>query len=339
MPSMFDFPTSQELRQIEQELLPRFTDTRDILQFFPIETADAPMLAWEQRDDYFGLQQLRGYNNPAFRVQMIDHKSYLMHPGVYGDFIPIDEAQLTMRRQVGTYATPINVNDLVRENQELLLERRLDRIESILWTLVSTGTFSVANSVGGISYGDSFPIRQYTAPVSWATWATAKPLMDMRQAQLASRGYSVDFGRTARAFVNRTTFNNLISNTNAVDLYGRRVAGLATVNNINDVNQILMGEDLPPLTIYEKGYKDNQGKFTLFVPDNKVVIIGKRPGNVAIGNYRMTRNANNPNMEPGAYTFVSDNSGRDVPRTLQVNDGHNGGPVIYYPSAILIINV
>jgi hypothetical protein len=52
----------------------------------------------------------------------------------------------------------------------------------------------------------------------------------------------------------------------------------------------------------------------------------------------MTRNANNPGAAPGAYQKVVDNTD-DVPRTVIVHDGHNGGPVVYYPSAICVMTV
>jgi hypothetical protein len=49
----------------------------------------------------------------------------------------------------------------------------------------------------------------------------------------------------------------------------------------------------------------------------------------------MTRNANNPNMKPGAYMKVFDRGEATVPRSIDVHDGHNGGPCIYYPSALV----
>ena len=53
----------------------------------------------------------------------------------------------------------------------------------------------------------------------------------------------------------------------------------------------------------------------------------------------MIRNANNPDMAPGAYMKVIDNGERAVPRSIQVHDGWNGGIEFFYPSAIQILTV
>jgi hypothetical protein len=49
----------------------------------------------------------------------------------------------------------------------------------------------------------------------------------------------------------------------------------------------------------------------------------------------MTRNVNNANSAPGPYTKVIDRGELQVPRTIEVHDGHNGGPAIFYPSAVI----
>jgi hypothetical protein len=53
----------------------------------------------------------------------------------------------------------------------------------------------------------------------------------------------------------------------------------------------------------------------------------------------MVRNANNPGLAPGAYMKIVDNGDRAVPRLIQVHDGHNGGPALLYPSAIVVMTV
>jgi hypothetical protein len=53
----------------------------------------------------------------------------------------------------------------------------------------------------------------------------------------------------------------------------------------------------------------------------------------------MVRNANNPGMAPGAYTKIVDNGSTDVPRNIVVHEGHNGGPVLFYGTAIVVMTV
>lgn len=342
--STFIYPTSGELVTIAQEKMPRLTKDRPIFSIFPIRSVDSHLLRWEQKDNYVGLQQIRGLNGDPPRVKRIGGKVYQMEPGVYGEFIRIDEQELVTRRQWGTWGTPISIDDLVMEAQDQLLGRMLDRLEQLLWGLISpssgaTGTFSVLGESGAVLHTDSFTLTSFTAGVAWSTVATATPIANFRAVKLLARGKSVSFGAGSTAWMNQTTFNNMLSNTNTNDLGGRRVAGLQPVNNENDVRKILLGEGLPNIAIYDEGYLDDSGNFQLYIPDNKVIVVGQRPAGQTVGEYRMTRNATNPGMAPGMYQKVIDRGENSVPRSIEVHQGHNGGPVLYFPSAIVIMHV
>jgi hypothetical protein len=332
------YPTNEELKLVEADKVAALSMDDPIFRHFPMVNVDSHVLSWEQRDNYLDLQNIRGLNGQPKRVKSVGGKRFTLEPGVYGDFDLVDELELTTRRQWGSYDQSIDISDLVAEKQDLLLQRRIDRIRAILWTLVTTGTFTVANEEGTTMYGGTFSIQSATASVAWGTSATAKPLGDLRAVQLLSRGHSVSFGSNAIAYMNRKTFNKLIANTNANDLAGRRTSGLNTVLNLEEVNRVFAGEDLPQIEIYDDGYLDANGTFVPFIIDDQVAVIGARPANQPLGDYAMTRNANNPNLEPGAYQKVVDDPD-DVPRSIVVHDGHNGGPRIYFPSAIVMLDV
>jgi hypothetical protein len=336
----YTYPESKELTLISQDLLPTYQADDPIFGLFPMESVDAHLLSWEQFDNYQGLQQVRGLNGEPPKVKRVGVKSYQMAPGAYGEFVEIDEEELTKRRQVGTFGEPIRLDDLVMQAQEHLQQREVDRIRLILWTLLTTGTFSVSTVMGGVSHQDTYPIQTFSAGVAWSTFATATPLANFRSIQLLSRGHSVNFGAQSTAFMNRTTFNNLISNTNSTDIAGRRTSGLLTVLNLEEVNKVLAGEDLPTIAIYDKGYMDETNTFQLFIPNAKVVVVGQRPNGESVGDYALTRNANNDNLGPGSYTLVEDSLNEQrVPRRLKINRGHNGGPRIWFPSAVVVMSV
>jgi hypothetical protein len=338
----FVFPTSTTLRTIAQQKIARLAQDRLGFQLVPMVDVNAANITWEQKDNYSGLQQARGMNGEPTRIIRIGASKFQMDPGVYGEFVVIDEKELTERRRFGDPMQPVNISDLVMEAQDHLLQRRLDRIELIIWTLLTTGTFSVADPNGYIQHTDTFPILTYSAVVPWGTVATATPLADARAIQILGRGQSASFGADARLIMNRTTYNKLIANTNAADLYGRRQSGLATINNLNDYNTLLTGDGLPNIQIYDETYENPKGTVNLFIPNDKVVVIGRRPAGQALAEYQMTRNANNPNMAPGAYTKVIDKGARDdedPPRNIRVHDGHNGGPAIFFPGAIIVMSV
>lgn len=338
----YTFPTAADLIEIEQSLLPQLTQDDPLFDILPIENKDSDILMWEQKDDYYGLATARSLNAPATKVDPVGLKRYRMEPGYYAEFMSIDELELTRRRQIGTFNQNIDISDLVMDRQEMLLTRRIARIKKIGWDLLSSGTFSVADPLGGIRHTDTYTTQTFNSSVAWSTAATSTPLADFRAVQLKHRGYSVSFGKDAMAFMNRTTWNYLIANTNAADLYGRRTQGLGTYENVDDVNKLFAGDDLPQIYVYDEFYKadasDTDG--TLFIPNNKVIVVGKRKSGVKVGNYWMTRNAQNPDLGPGPFTMVRDSGDyQEVPRKIEVHDWHNGGPVLLFPSSIVIMDV
>jgi hypothetical protein len=338
MATDFIYPTAMQLRAIEQQKLPRLLAARPWAQFFPPVNVDTPIVSWEQMDNFGGLQQARGLDGAPHKIVKKGAKRYTMQPGVYGEFALIDETELTLRRQWGSLTQRINIGDLVTVEQDRLLERELDRIEWIVWTLLVAGTFSVPTPEGAIVHTDSYTTQTYTAGVTWATIATAVPIQNFRDVQLLARGYSVRFDGSATAFLNRTTANNLFRNQNQNDFFGRRL-GLGTLNSLEDFNRILMQDDLPQLVTYDEGYYDDTGTFQLYIPNGKVVVIGNRTSGARIGEYQMTPNANNPGLSSGPYTKVVDNGEDGVPRSIAVHRGHSGGPALLFPSAVVLMNV
>ena len=105
--------------------------------------------------------------------------------------------------------------------------------------------------------------------------------------------------------MNLTTYNALVMNSNPLDLYGRRTAGLGTINNQKDFNSLMAGDNLTQIKVYDNSYLDDTFTPITFIPDGVVVLVGKRPGNQAVGNYLMVRNASNPSFAPGAPTCES----------------------------------
>jgi hypothetical protein len=168
-------------------------------------------------------------------------------------------------------------------------------------------------------------------------------LADFRGIGLLGRGKGANFGGGATAYMNKTEANKLLANTNASDLSGKRVVAGNTPLSINDFNRIAVEQDAPSIVVYDEGYYDNNNQFQLFIPTGKVVIVGKRAQGQRIGEYVKTLNAVNPGRAPGSYSFTNDFTGeapngvRRVPPSIEVHQGHNGGPVIYYPGSVAVL--
>jgi hypothetical protein len=335
----YTYPTNATIDQIAQALVPQLTMSDLLFQLMPIRNKDASVVMWEQKDNYPGLQQLRGLNGEPPRVNPVGAKKYMMRPGVYGEYMDIEEEEITERRSYGQFSGAIDVSDLVLERQTQLLKRRIDRIKYIGWTLLQQGVFAIANPQSGITHTDAFPISTY-AGSAWATAASGTPLADFRAVQLLGPPQGTNFDNTAIAVMNRTTANYLLANTNAADIGGKRTSGLANVLSMGDVQSLLTGEGLPNIVVYDGGYVNDAGTFTRWFADKKITIVGKREDGSPIAEYLMTRNAQNEGVAPGPYMKVENTMDQNkVPAVIKVHDGHNGGPAIYFPGSIVNMTV
>ena len=332
----FTYPTNAEMTAIGQDKMAVLTMDDPIFSIMPIRNVQAPVLIWEQMDNYVGLQQLRGLGGAPQRVKKTGGKRYTMEPGAYGEFETIDEVELMLRRPYGKFSGAVPIHDLTGLAQDKLISRRVDRLRYIGWTLITTGTFAVNLPTGQVGHTDQFTLQQ-AAGSQISNPQAGTPLQDFRNVQLLSRGHSVTFNANAKAFMNRKQFNKLVANTNPADLFGKRVAGLATVLGLHDINAVLMQEDLPQIVIYDNGYLNDAGVFVPFIADNTTVIVGDRPGGQKVMEYLMAMNINNEGEAPGPYQKVIDKGENTVPRSIEVHDGHNGGPAIYFPSAVIIL--
>lgn len=333
----YDVPSSLALKRVEQTFMAKRTMTSPFFKYFPFEEVGEFDLRWVQRDNNLGLQAVRGLGGRPPNVLMVGDKTYLQQPGVYGEQIQLDERDLTLRRDAAMLSGgPIPIADLVADAQGLLLDRRLNRIEWIISRLVMAGTFSVSTKEGTVVHTDSFTPTTFTAVVPWNTVGTATPLSDYRTVKILFRGQSASGGRDATSYMNQVTANWMLKNTNPNDIGGRfRIGGGNTLNSLADMNSIYLENDLPKVEVYEGGYYDENKTFQLHIADGEAVVIGRRDNNAAIGSYRYVRNVNNPNSAPGPYRRVIDKGDMEIPRSIEVHDGHTGGPTLYYPGCII----
>lgn len=347
----FVYPTNFELQQIEPDLMARAAEGRLGLQIMPIRNVNAAEVRWNQMDNFYGLQSLRGLDGAPTRVRRVGNKTYAYEPGVFGEYVDITETELTRRAGYSPIGTDIDVSDLVTEADSQLMNRELDRIESTIWTLLTTGTFSIKlDGPNGtqVGFNDTFALQTYSAVVPWATSATATPIADFQKVQQLGVGHSVDLGAGAIAYMNSVTSNRMLNNANAADYNGRRISA-STINSVADFNRYLLAQNLPQIQVTDSGYQPTitvtnvTPPFTKFLPDGTVVVIGKRSSGAKIGEYVKTRNASN-GLQPGSYAYTIDrangvNAEKRTPANIERHRGHNGGAVLYLPSSIVVMSV
>jgi hypothetical protein len=349
----FVYPTAVENRSIQQDFMSKNRAGRLGLDVMPEVTKNAPKVRWTQKDDYVGLQTLRGLDGAPTRVTRLGMKTFEYEPGVFGEFGDVTETELLTR--AGTLdvpSTPIDVSDLVGEWDDYLIIRELDRMESSVWTLLGTGVLQIIlDGTDGtqIGYNDAYTPQTFTASPLWTNASTSTPIKDFQAVQQLgfAGGHSTDFGAAATAYMTQYTANLILNNQNTNDFGGRRAQYGATINSLKDVANYWQGQNLPKIVTYDSGYKikppSGTPYYTKFLQDGKVIVVGARPGNEAVGNYIITRNANN-GYRAGSYRYVIDrangvNGEKRTPANIEIHRGHNGGPAIYYPSAVLVMTV
>lgn len=333
----YQYPTTRELREINPEKIQNLTRERPTFQIFPTVDSDLWTLEWTQKDNWRGFQQLRGLNGEPSYVSMVGERAFSAQPGVYGEYMTVDEKMMTLRAQSVPSGQPVDITSLVTERQDYLNNRETDLLEYIHWKALLDGQFTFIGPTGA-TYGDVFPIQTATFS-DWSTIATATPILDLLGLKTLASGKSVAFDSGATIYANSITVGYLLRNQNANDLGGQLAiaqGGIKPNKTLGEINTLLNGFNLPTIVEYDEGYHaEATGTFTKWIPNDVLSIVGRRTNGDRLGEYRMVRNTNNPNNEPGRYEKVIDWLDKRVPRLIEVHRGHNGGLVIYYGSAIV----
>ena len=350
----FVYPTAAVMDRILPDLVERDMAERVGLKLFPPVSKPTFFVRWMQRDNYHGLQQFRGLDGSPNKVNRIGDTTYEYEPGVYGEFIRFTERELLTRAAPNNLNLPIPIGDLIADADAQLVHRENDRMEANAWNLVLTGTISIPlpGPNGPTIYKDSYTTQTYTPTIPWSSLSTAKPIQDLQTMQQLSVGHGAMFDGSSTIYMNQVTANRLINNSNAADYGGRRDNYGATLNNFAAFTSYSQGQNLPKLVVYDAGYQNQavagpitspSTQFTKFIPDGSAVLVGRRPADSPLGETQMTINLVNPGgAAAGRYRFIKnsstgENTPINVPPTIEVHRGWNGGPTLYYPSAIVAI--
>ena len=345
MATNWSYPEGSDLEEIAKITLDELQLNRNspILAAFPSVSHEWDDIRWYQEDNATGLMNWRGLGGKPRAVQALGYQEYRATPGVYGDFMQVEEEELTRRSLLGSRGTrKVDVSDLVGRRLKQLLVRELNLREKICTDLLIGGVYSINNpdNASATIHTDSYTPQTFTASVPWSTVATATPLADLTQIALVPFGKSVDMAGST-LWVNQVQMNYLLANRNANDIWGLRMAGGATMNGINDINAIFALRGLPTVKVYDGIYlADNAtrlGSATRYIATGKGIVIGRRTDGAPIGEFAETYSLVNNSSAP--YRKVKDKRFEDIPGTIEVHAGFTGGPIIKYPSAVVVCNL
>lgn len=338
------YPTNAELQALQQELLPRFSTDRLGFDLLPFKSSDLSQIIYHQPDIFRGMQPFRGLDKPTRIANQSTNwigKYCAVEPGYWGEHDQISEEWLTRASRImycGNEA--VDLTEEIGRRMERLLERRYNRIEFNIWQALAFGHYEALNSDGQIIHQAYFNIPQISVAVPWSNITDSTPLADFRCIQLRSRGTSASFGADAVAYMNRVTANCLFKNQNPNDVGKAGLSACCTFMGPDMVNQQFAAQGLPQIQVYDQGWVDDSDNFYPYIPDGRVIVMGKRPGNVPLGHYWYTRNVLGCTPSSGPATFINDNcntGNNPVPRNIKLYDVHNGGPAVEYPRAIVIL--
>lgn len=295
----FQFMNSAELSYILQELLPERTMTdvvfTDLMR--PRAIREQTILM-EQRDSFYGYTPGRVPGASFAQVNREAKNRITLEAVQYGEDKVMDEKFMLMSRQIGTFASPMDLTEEQMNDQVHLIDRFIKRYKKVTWDLFTTGKYQALGANGELVGQDSYTFTQFSAAVDWSTLGSATPLFDLRTMKLKHRGQSASFGRKARIYSQSTDIINLLSNTNANDLgarlkfipgYGTRTLSLA------DVNDIFLAMDLATIVEYDEflptgasNFGTGPAAFTMYIPAGTAVCVGARDYGDPVCDYTMT---------------------------------------------------
>lgn len=340
---LFSYPTALQLQEIQRVFQPQYVKEDPIFDFFPIVVKNSWRLKWRQRDNFVGLQQVRGLGGAFQTVEKVGMQEYDMEPAVYGDAMQWGEQELTEKAQTASLTEFTSIDDEVTEGVQQLEFRQTMRIRHTLWTMLATGLVQVTDRTGAVKAEYRYPFTQVNAAVAWGTRATATPFADITGLRRRAAGQGCTFGKGSKLFVNAIDAENLFLNSNAADVFGRRNSYGATYNSLPELNKFLKeqaGEDdLPEIAIWDGGHYTNATTFQRHIPTGTAILLGKRLDGSPMGEYRVCRNMNNPGQAAGFYQRFRDLREQRSPPVFELETGHNGGPVVWYTQPVIRLNI
>jgi len=186
----------------------------------------------------------------------------------------------------------------------------------------------VTSKNGTISYGFD-GARTPSAGTVWSTSATATPLDNLRTWVDLFRGSGY---KASLILMNKATYNEMVATTQVKNAINGTETGISIQVNGRKITEV----EETPVMIYDEGYINDSGVWTPYVPNDKVLIVGRPAiGGSAIGEFAMTPSEYN-DLRPGMFINVYDNKDGD-PKNMRIISGFNGLPVHYFEDGDAVV--
>ena len=346
------FPTNVEMDAITQEYQP---DPAAFIgqSILPPTPRNTQRVEWDELDNMTGKTSVHTMDTDPIVKGRPGSKLKSYEPIPHKESELVKESEILKARSFGTLGGTISLDYLVMDTFRRAMNKDSIAIESECWQSL-LGELSIDEN--GVKISETFPVQQYVPMTAWDDLANATPLKDLNAIKLLFRGTGAS-AQGASFYLNQSTFNKMLENTNQADLRGFNVDNLRSAAfDLVQFNRLLSARGLPNFAIYDEGFIDDGGNFQTFLPDGKGVIVGRRPAGEKIGDYVMCPSLHrsvNGMPAPGRFAFVTVNG---QPNTMgaqsvsmaqlgavgnprfEVVHGVYGGPRILYPRSVIVVS-
>ncbi len=349
MSLILQFPTNVELDVLVQE----YTAEREKFigeKILPFEPFMSSKVRWDERDTSRGMTAPHSMDSDPRIDKRPGSKTREYEPIPFKESDLIKESEILRSRELGTFGGVMNIDRAVTQVMKERMDKSYIRAEWLRWKAMSEGEITINEN--GVFVQETFPIQVYNPLVALTDHANATTLKDRNAIKLLFRRTGAS-AKGAVEYMNQTTFNHILENTNANDIRGFRAENFADVTfDITNVNKMLEKRGLPTIEIYDEGYVDEADDYQNFIADGNSVIVGKRPAGQKIGAVGMTptlHRSKNGQPGPGFFSILevngqpnmglaqvtTDTLGGVANPNIKHTGGFYGGPLFWYPRSII----
>lgn len=251
--------------------------------FFPADKQLGLELSWIKGANKSPVSlQLSAFDAKAIPLSRAGLKELKTSMPFFKNSMNIDEKQrqdLNTLMQTGNQKLIDIATKRIFEDKVSLIENADIAREIMRAQVITTGVINIASNGQAYSYDYQVPATNKKT-YDWTTVATADPIANIIAMQDIVENATGE--RPTKLVMNLTTFN-LIGKTNAVKNAVYVFGDGKVMVTRNKVKELIKSETGCEVYVYDKGYTNDAGVFTKFIPDNVVTLLPDKVGNTWFG--------------------------------------------------------
>lgn len=338
-----NFPDAQHITDKIRERTPDPAEYIG-LSLAPLDTKkqnNSPrLISWDIKGPITGMTYASVLGANPRMVKHTTLKTKNMKTAYWKEFKRLDEDDLLHLRGLGEEDRVRAAAELIADSTMILQNRLWTRMEWLVWQMMlGTMTLNENGVIRTIDY-EVPNANKYSVPVAWGTVATADPVLDIQNVHALASNYGTEI---ETVYINLATAINLSNNAKVRDLV--KQSTFATEIGVGNVGSLIMKLAGVPgqIMVYDKGYLNDSGTFTRFVPNNRAIIKLKTLPNLGqFASFRSTPSLYNGGVAAatGGMFYKSKDMTDDLHKPhYDMLMGIYGLPVCFFPQWIVVLTV